>query len=414
MQYPKSDVRYWKDRVVKRTNEDWNARIRFGGSQHWWPLKTSNKEQAAVKARDIWLSLTREGFKATEEKYKPWTVAEAKPKDGVTIGDFIKAAKAVASVRPTTFTNYERKFRFMASQIFKVKGTRERHDHTNGGAEKWRSRIDCIPLSELTAQRITEWRVKYVSRFDSEPLKRQQAQQSAISILRNSKSLFAPKIVRNLGISIPSPAPFEGVEIGKRPRARYKSSVNAALLVNQAHTELKTDQPEAFDIFLLAFGAGLRRGEIDRLVWPNFDWEKATVRVEASEYGVAKTESSHDEIDIGQDMIEHFKLRKAGSKSEFIIPSKAEATVAAHWNRYRCDGHFKSLIGWLRSKGVTARNPLHTLRKEFGSLINQQFGIFAASSALRHSGIAITRDHYVDKKQRIALDLSSLSKSQAA
>jgi hypothetical protein len=52
------------------------------------------------------------------------------------------------------------------------------------------------------------------------------------------------------------------------------------------------------------------------------------------------------------------------------------------------------------------------LRKEFGSLINQKFGIFAASAALRHSNITITREAYVDRKERIALDIGELMKNQ--
>jgi hypothetical protein len=48
------------------------------------------------------------------------------------------------------------------------------------------------------------------------------------------------------------------------------------------------------------------------------------------------------------------------------------------------------------------------LRKEFGSLVNQKFGLFAASAALRHSSIAVTREHYVDRKERIALNLTDL------
>ncbi len=60
------------------------------------------------------------------------------------------------------------------------------------------------------------------------------------------------------------------------------------------------------------------------------------------------------------------------------------------------------------------QNPLHTLRKEFGSLINSKFGIFAASSALRHSNITITREYYVDRKERIALNLSELGGQNAA
>jgi len=199
------------------------------------------------------------------------------------------------------------------------------------------------------------------------------------------------------------------VDIGKRPRARYKSTINPGLLVNQAQAELKEAEPELFKIFLLAFAAGLRRGEIDRLTWKDFKWDAGAISIEASQYGLAKTEASNDEIDIGPEMVSYFQEQMPKSQSEFVIESKAAPMAAPHWNRYRCDGHFKALLVWLRAKGVTARNPLHTLRKEFGSLINQKFGIFAASAALRHSGIAITRDSYLDKKTRTALDLGELA-----
>ena len=43
------------------------------------------------------------------------------------------------------------------------------------------------------------------------------------------------------------------------------------------------------------------------------------------------------------------------------------------------------LSAWLRKHGVTARKPIHELRKEFGSMINRKHGLSAASDQLRHS-----------------------------
>ena len=412
--FAKTDVRYWSGKLVQRTNAEWHARIRFGGKQHWWPLKTANREQAAVKARDIWLSLQANGFEATETKFKPWTIPPVVDvSKELTIGDFIKAVSAVAVVRPTTLTTYGRKLRFLVSQIINVKGSRSKHDYVHGGAARWRENIDKTPLSALTPAKVMQWRTSYISQFDDQPLKRASAQQTAASIIRSAKALFSPKIIRNLGIKLPSLLPFEGVDLGKRPRTRYQSKVNAAQLATDAHNELMQSQPEQFKIFLLAFGAGLRRSEIDRLTWHHFNWDRGTISIEATEYGVTKTACSAEEIDVGNDLIGYFKKAKTESKSEFVIESKASPEAAPHWNHYRCDSHFKSLLTWLRSKGVTTRNPLHTLRKEFGSLINQQFGIFAASAALRHSNINITREAYVDRKERIALNISKLIKSAA-
>jgi len=57
---------------------------------------------------------------------------------------------------------------------------------------------------------------------------------------------------------------------------------------------------------------------------------------------------------------------------------------------------------------VPGSHPVHTLRKEFGSLIAQEHGIYAASKLLRHADIQTTANHYLDKKQRITAGLGEL------
>ena len=62
----------------------------------------------------------------------------------------------------------------------------------------------------------------------------------------------------------------------------------------------------------------------------------------------------------------------------------------------------------LRAKGVDDRKPLHTLRKEYGSIVADKLGIYAASRALRHGDVQVTATHYLDKKQRITTGLGSV------
>ena len=59
-------------------------------------------------------------------------------------------------------------------------------------------------------------------------------------------------------------------------------------------------------------------------------------------------------------------------------------------------------------QGIKSRNALHALRKEFGSQICAQAGIFAASTVLRHSSINLTREYYIDKKQPAVFQVSKL------
>jgi hypothetical protein len=62
----------------------------------------------------------------------------------------------------------------------------------------------------------------------------------------------------------------------------------------------------------------------------------------------------------------------------------------------------------LRSKGVTARKPIHELRKESGSTVNRKHGLTAAKDFLRHGDIAITAAHYIDRPRQATSGLGAL------
>ena len=133
--------------------------MRFGGTQCRWPLKTANRDQAATKARDIYLSLVAVGYEATIERFKPWTAEDQEDPNTVTVGQFIEAVRTVAPVRATTFTTYERKMRFLVSQIKAVESSRARYDYVNGGCKAWRDKVDATPLSELTPEKVLQWQI---------------------------------------------------------------------------------------------------------------------------------------------------------------------------------------------------------------------------------------------------------------
>ena len=84
--------------------------------------------------------------------------------------------------------------------------------------------------------------------------------------------------------------------------------------------------------------------------------------------------------------------------------------LGATYEIYRCAKEFDALVKWLRAKGITSKSPLHSLRKEFGSRICGEGGIYIASVQLRHSNIGVTRDHYLDKKQRVTVNIGKMLK----
>lgn len=73
-----------------------------------------------------------------------------------------------------------------------------------------------------------------------------------------------------------------------------------------------------------------------------------------------------------------------------------------------CQKIFERLTAWLRKQGIKAAHPLHEMRKEFGSLINAEHGIHAASRALRYTDISITNLFYTDARKRALPGLGPL------
>jgi len=407
----KTDQRYWYDRLFTRSGPDYWVQIAFAGKQDKFPLHTPNKEAAAAKAKEIYLSLHSKGWDKTISTFKPWT-NQVQKIDSPTVGEFLGAVEKHGGISPITFKSYSRKFRRLVAGLREIKSDATRF-HRGAGSEAWRNAVDAVRLAAIDAAEINQWKLKFVAAKRGDALKQHHALSTAQSILRNSKSLFSPRVIRRIRdakveLQWPSPLPFADVEIGKPPSHRYTSTIDAAKLARDASKELAKPEPEQFKIFLLAFGVGLRRGEIDRLTWPQFNWSKDQINIVITPHGDTKTESSIAAVDVDPVVMKLFRKFKDKATSEFVIESTVQPRPGANWHHYRCDCTFKSLTAWLRDKGVNTQKPIHTMRKEFGSRICEQFGIFAASEALRHADIRITRAHYVDKRGRIHLEVGKM------
>ena len=365
--HSKSDVRHWKARVFKRSNDDFHVQISFMGRRERFPLKTPNKNAAAVMARDIYDSVKTAGWDAALAQFKPWTVKVEIP-PASTVGEFLKQVQASSDLKAITFTISARKFRRLVSGVMGLEQKKDRHDHTNGGSDRWRAAVDGTNLADLTDAAVPKWKLEFLAARSANPLAHKRAKTTVASVLRSSKSLFCKKVLKHLTVLLPAPVPFSGVTV-ERSSNRYRSRINPALLAQAAKGELEAGYPELYKIFVLALGAGLRRDEIDTLTWKQFDWTRGVIRIETNVYTTAKTEESEEEIDLAPELVDFFKAHTRQSGSEFVANSAVAVRPAATYHHYRCNALFRDLVGWLRRKGVETHNPLHTLRKEYGSMI---------------------------------------------
>jgi integrase len=408
--FGKTDARYWHEVIFKPSYtkdgktlrvEHWAARIQWLGKRESFNLKTSNKAAAAAKASDVYKMLVGAGWDATLAKFKP----DVARKSVSTVGDFLTELRGHWSGKPKTFEDYCRSFRTILSQIFGIKGGREKFDYVSGGRNEWLAKINHIKLADVTPDKINKWRIAFVRKAGGNPVKERRAKITCNSLIRQAKSLFASKLLKHVAMHKPDMSPFDGVAFYKRESMRYRRTVDIEALIKDAVQELPQEQ---LKIFLLATMVGLRRDEIDKLQWQAFHWNDSAIRIETTEHLTPKSSDSAGDVPIDKELLALFRGWHAKETGPFVVEAEGHPRTGTSYAHYRAQKDFDALIAWLRAKGVKATKPLHELRKEFGSQVCAKYGIYTASRMLRHADIAITAQHYVDQKERATFGMGNL------
>jgi integrase len=404
----KNSANYWKVRIFKPVNDRGDAsphyamKIQFKGKRVAFSLGTSNQEAAAAGAAGIYGDLLTLGVEGALAKHRP-----KKAEDVSTLGAWIEAARLVFDKSPTTFDAYARAARNIAADILKVKRTAKRFGRKGG---TFRKQADQTPVSIFTDRAVQEWKIRYVKeRGGNNPARQRAARISCNSALRMARSLFQESIAKHLPALDMEARPFERVDFYPRESMKYHSKIDPTILLGKSQADLGEAKPEAFKILLLAIGAGLRRGEIDRLLWRQIDLEGGEIHIEVTEAGALKSADSTAKVAIDATLCGLLRGYKAKAASQFVIDGGSGGGGSRVWGqRDRCPEAFDFLLSWLRGNGVEDRRALHTLRKEAGSLIATKSGIYAAARFLRHSDIKVTAQHYADHKDRVSIDLGAL------
>lgn len=430
--YPKTHVNFWKARLEHRSYTrdgkafevaEWSVRIHFNGIRKSFDLDTANKEEAAVKARDIYLSLLGKGWSVTVRELAPQAAQPAETSgDSSTIGEFLDEVKRTANLKPKTLRLYTQSLRQLAAHIHGVKSDASRYDYRNGGLMAWRQKIDVIPLSAITPAAVADWKIAFLRRAGSDPRRKLEVNRSFNSWLRNTKSLFSAQIINkpNFRIKIPKfKVPdgqsgereaywFETVDFERAGSMKFRAptGVTYEKLVTNACNELRPQHLEAYKLFLLCLCAGLRRAEADVCLWSQLNPDDNSVRIEPNEY-IEPKQGSGGTVYVDPSLMRELLGFKEQTPGPFVVSSDLEWKPTTY-GRYRCEPHWRKLLDWLEQNGIHARKKVHELRKLFGDAIVKQNGIFAGSAQLRHSTIQMTASHYTDPRQRAALPVGNL------
>ena len=409
----KNSANYWITRLIRPVNSrgeespHYSFRTLFKGRRGAFSTGTGNKDAAAKIAAGIYNDILTIGWDATLAKHRTTNEPDPDlPAPVASVGEWIAAARRVSEANASTFNCYSCSLRKIVGDILAVERTEKRFGPHKGGAAGYRAMIDGAGLDVLTPTAVQKWRLKYVKQAKN-PAKERSSMTSCNSTIRQARSLFAAKIVKFLpDLRLPDPMPFHDVEFFPRQSAKYFSRIDAKTLLQEAHGELFQTEPAAFVAMLIALSAGLRKGEIDSLQWHQVDFTRQLIRVESTEAASLKTADSRDEVAVSENTIAILRGFHAKRTGAFVIEAEGAESGPKKWGQnYRAGAVFDKLNAWLRKHGVTARKPLHELRKELGALVTAEHGIYAASRVLRHSDVSTTARHYTDLKTRPVIDV---------
>ena len=233
--------------------------IQHGTHRRWVNLRTAHKEQAAVLARKLYEDLRSFGWNEVLRRRK---APREEKKVNVTVGDYIEAVTTKSLFSPKTLHSYAQALRKIAGDIAGVAGREKR---------------DAIKLRTLTPEKIEAWRVEFIHRKATDPLREKSARISVSSFILRARSLFSSETVTRIRdiVEIPELLPFSGIKVETVRVPRYRATFDMVGLLESARQELATEHPEQYKIFLLGAMAGLRRNEIDVLPWTAFQWDRA-------------------------------------------------------------------------------------------------------------------------------------------
>lgn len=429
---PKTHVGYWRARVERRAYNydgrtfevpEYSVRMKYGGLRRRLTLGTALKEEAALKARDIYLSLVAKGWSTTLAELAPKSAIETlRSEQGPTVGEFLAEVERTSNLKPKTFRRYAQYFRMLAAQIQGLESGRSKYDYRNGGLGTWRAQVEAVPLSAMTPAAVADWKIAYLKRAGGDPRRQLEVNRSFNAALRHCKSLFSADIINKANFAVRIPrfkVPdgqhgereaywFETLDFERAGSMKFHApaGVTYEALVMNARNELRPQHPEAYKLFLLCLCAGLRRAEADVCLWTQLNAEDNSIRIESNEY-IEPKHGSGGTVFVDASLMKELLSFKDDAPEGFVVNSSWQWKATAYW-RYRCEPHWRTLIGWLEQNGISARKKVHELRKLFGDAIVKQNGIFAGSAQLRHATIQMTASHYADPRQRAVLPVGNL------
>ncbi|MEO5913777.1 MAG: site-specific integrase [Luteolibacter sp.] len=413
----KTSAAYWKNKVYLEKKDAWISanyfvRIQAAGTRRKVRLEASVLEDAAREALAFYLDVRVNGWPAEEHP----TPAGSDPENGLSdpsVRDWIELAKRHANVRQETIEKYAESFLTVVGEILGMRRARKKED---------REKIANTKLAVITKPRIQNWinsRLELARLMD--PVKANRAKNTIRALVGNANGLFSKHIIESTeGMGFAAIHPFSDLKLPRKFVPKYSSRFDPVLLLRVARKELGRPPARSLDregitkyeqwkILYLALVGGLRYNEIDKLRIQDISTATGKISVRTHEDFRPKTTESEGDVLVGATACKVIKTMLEHADGPWFLREQRSKTNKS----YRAGQHHDNLVKWLRNyeeRGfrpfAEIPKPVHELRKEAGTLVNNLHGLNETKNFLRHSSITTTATYYVGSKGDITTGLS--------
>jgi len=360
------------------------CRIKCRGKTTERQLDTNVLAIAMTRAKDLKKALRGEKWEKLSEALDPSKAIRTICK----LGDIFTAYRSVPLLEPKTTKD---NIYSVGSIIKKVYGA---------GAE-----VEAMSATYLTGDLIKKYQEAVVAAAGDDHIKRDTAMRTANSTLRQARSLFSKGRTNRFAniyekLSMPDLNDFMQFPYLRATKKLYSAPPPG--LVEKTWEEsakLKITAPNLYLAFLLGACAGLRRKEI---AYARRSWFSARTLGNGRRAVVVEVMTEADfrpkgkrkrDIPVSPFVLDEImKLRGELLPTDYIMPQ--EGTPRDGLETIRCQKTFAVFNKWMTGIGWETRMKLHELRKFFGALVAEQFGIYTAKEFLGHASVTTTEDSY--------------------
>ena len=306
---------------------------------------------------------------------------------------------------PKTVANNTNAIRHMAAGILKL--PKLGRNQTKAQQQEWRKKTGKFLISGFTNEHVEKFRQRELKAVKDDFQQLGATTTTLNSYIRSARSIFAKKLLTHYqDLHLPDFIPFHDIPQLPEPSHRYRSRIDVGELIQLASKEFKSNDLPCWIIFLLSIGVGLRSNEIDKLMWEQVDFENRRIWIKTTPYFRPKSKNSEDYIDVSDSVMEEIRNYRDYIEEEnplFVIPGKLIGGV-----KMRSRPTFRRLLSWLRAQGIDEHKPIHTLRKEAGSMLFKRDGSLHKVAEFLRNDPRVAKEHYVGRKERIEIELPGL------